>query len=97
MSSGNIAAAIVAAALAADELWLLVVVAVVPVVLTTADKLVEFDDVVIPADGINGGSPAPAMIPPLVELPSIVLLRIGMLGAKFHKLIIKKYPYNGYQ
>ena len=53
----------------------------VPVVLGTAAKLDELDGVLIPVDDINGGKPAPAIIPPLVELPSIVLLKIGILGA----------------
>ena len=75
------AAAIVAAALAADELWLVVVAVVVPVVVDTAAKLAELDDVLIPVEDINGGKPAPAMIPPLAVLPSIVLLKIGILGA----------------
>ena len=53
----------------------------------TAVKLVEFDDVFMPPDDINGGKPAPAIIPPLDELPSTVVLRMGMLGAEFQKSI----------
>ena len=64
---------------------MLVVAAEVPVVVGTGAKVVELDDEPIPADDINGGKPAPAIMPLLAELPSTVLLRIGMLGAGFYK------------
>ena len=85
ISSGNMAAAIVAAAVAAEELWLVVVAVVLPVVLGAADIPVEFADAVKPVDDINGGKPAPAISPPLVVLLSATLPRIGILGAGKNK------------
>ena len=81
MSSGNIAAAIVAAALAADDVpWpvleLLVAVAVVEAEVAAACAE-AFEDGAIPAADIKGGRPPAA---PLPELPSTAL-KTGMLGA----------------